>query len=77
MSLRCCALQWAYLDAMTTKAFKQQEEQCEAQIYQLHSSLMKSMEENKALENEIASIEHQMAVDATLHSQVCVMTLMI
>ena len=55
-----------------TKAFKQQEEQAKAEIHQLHSSLMKKMEENKALENEIASIEHQMAVDATLHSQVCV-----
>ena len=50
-----------------------------AQINQQHSSLMKTMEENKVLENEIATIEHQMAVDATLHSQVCVtlMTLMI
>lgn len=75
MSLRCCALQWAYLDAMTTKAFKQQEDQADAQMYQLHSSLMKTKEENKALENEIATIEHQMAVDATLHSQVC-LTLM-
>lgn len=69
-SLRCCALQWAYLDAMTTKAFKQQEEQAKSQIHQLHSSLVKAMDENKTLQNEIASIEHEMAVDATLHSQV-------
>ena len=51
----------------------------EAQINQQHSSLIKTMEENKALENKITTFEHQMAVDATPHSQVCVtlMTLMI
>ena len=36
----------------------------EAQINQQHSSLMKTMEENKALENEVTTFEHQMAVDA-------------
>ena len=52
------------------KAFKQQEEQAKCQIHQLHSSLIKTMDENKTLQNEIVTIEHQMAVDATLHSQV-------
>ena len=69
-SLRCCALQWAYIDAMTTKAIRQQEEQAKCQIYQLHASLVNIMDENKSLQNEIATIEHQMAVDATLHAQV-------
>ena len=69
--MRCCALQWAYLDAMTAKAFKRQEEQAKVQMHQLHSNLVKTMDENTTLQNEIASIEHEMAVDATLHSQVC------
>ena len=53
------------------KAIRQQEEQAKCQMYQLHSSLINIMDENKTLQNEIATIEHQMAVDATLHSQVC------
>ena len=57
---------------MIGKAIRQQEEQAKSQIYQLHSSLINIMDENKTLQNEIATIEHQMAVDATLHSQVCV-----
>lgn len=71
-SLRCCALQWAYVDAVTAKAFKQQEEQAKVQIYQLHSVLIKTMDDNKTQQNEIATIEYQMAVDSTLHAQVCV-----
>ena len=76
-SLQCCALQWAYLDAMTTKAVRQQEEQAISQIYELYNSLINVMDENKTLQNEIATIEHQMAVDDTLHSQVFTITLIL
>ena len=60
---------------MTTKAVRQQEEQAISQIYLLHSSLINVMDENKTLQNEMATIEHQMAVDETLHLQVCTITL--
>jgi len=69
-ALRCRAIQWAYLDIMTQKLFKQQEEQAKVELHDMYSSLVKKMEENAELQRSIDRIEHQMAVDSALHAQV-------
>ena len=69
-ALRCRALQWAYLDVMTQKLFKQQEEQAKAELHEMYSGLVKKMEENAELQRSIDRIEHQMTVDSALHAQV-------
>ncbi|XP_065892300.1 uncharacterized protein [Dysidea avara] len=68
-ALRCRALQWAYLDVMTQKLFKQQEEQAKAELHEMYSGLVKKMEENAELQRSIDRIEHQMTVDSALHAQ--------
>ena len=73
-ALRCRAIQWAYLDVMTQKMFRQQEEQAKTELHDMYSSLVKKMEENVELQKAIDNIEHQMAVDSALHAQVGTVT---